>query len=66
MIEFKNVDVVFGKQPERAIQLLDQGMSRSKILESTGLTAAVRNASLSVAKGEICVLMGLSGLSYLP
>jgi len=61
MIEFKNVDVIFGKQPERAIQLLDQGMSRSDILESTGLTAAVRNASLSVAKGEICVLMGLSG-----
>jgi len=61
MIEFKNVDVIFGKQPERAIQLLDQGMSRSKILEKTGLTAAVRNASLSVAKGEICVLMGLSG-----
>ena len=61
MIEFKNVDVVFGKQPNRAIPLLDQGMSRSKILEDTGLTAAVRNASLSVAKGEICVLMGLSG-----
>jgi len=61
MIEFKNVDVIFGKQPERAIPLLDQGVSRSKILENTGLTAAVRNASLSVAKGEICVLMGLSG-----
>ena len=61
MIEFKNIDVIFGKKPERAIQLLDQGMSRSKILEKTGLTAAVRNASLSVAKGEICVLMGLSG-----
>ena len=61
MIEFKNVDVIFGKQPERAIKFLDQGMSRSNILEKTGLTAAVRNASLSVAKGEICVLMGLSG-----
>jgi len=61
MIEFKNVDVVFGKQPVRAIQLLDQGMSRSDILDKTGLTVAVRNASLSVAKGEICVLMGLSG-----
>jgi len=61
MIEFNNVDVVFGKQPERAIPLLDQGMSRSDILDKTGLTVAVRNASLSVAKGEICVLMGLSG-----
>lgn len=61
MIEFDNVDVVFGKQPERALDLLDQGVSRGDILKQTGLTAAVRNASLSVAKGEICVLMGLSG-----
>ncbi|GLQ32196.1 choline ABC transporter ATP-binding protein [Litoribrevibacter albus] len=61
MIEFKNVDVVFGKQPERALPLLDRGLSRSEILDETGLTAGVRNASLSVAKGEICVLMGLSG-----
>jgi len=61
MIEFNNVDVVFGKQPERAIPLLDHGMSRSDILDKTGLTVAVRNANLSVAKGEICVLMGLSG-----
>jgi len=61
MIEFKNVDVIFGKKPEQAIPLLDRGMSRSEILENTGLTTAVRNASLSVAKGEICVLMGLSG-----
>ncbi|GAA3911884.1 choline ABC transporter ATP-binding protein [Litoribacillus peritrichatus] len=61
MIEFKNVDVVFGKQPERALTLLDQGLSRNEILTQTGLTAAVRNASLSVDKGEICVLMGLSG-----
>ncbi len=61
MIEFKNVDVVFGKQPERALPLLDQGLSRAEILDQTGLTAGVRDASLRVAKGEICVLMGLSG-----
>lgn len=61
MIEFKNVDVVFGKQPERALPLLDQQASCQEIQEQVGLTAAVRNASLKVGKGEICVLMGLSG-----
>lgn len=61
MIEFKNVDVVFGKQPERALPLIDKGESLQEIKEKTGLTAAVRNACLKVGKGEICVLMGLSG-----
>lgn len=61
MIEFKNVDVVFGKQPERALPLMDSGASLQEIQEQTGLTAAVRDACLKVGKGEICVLMGLSG-----
>jgi glycine betaine/proline transport system ATP-binding protein len=61
MIEFENVDVIFGKQPERALPLIDDGLSRDEILSRTGLTTAVRGANLSVGKGEICVLMGLSG-----
>lgn len=61
MIEFKNVNVVFGKQPKKALPLIEQGISCLDIQEQTGLTAAVRQASLKVAKGEICVLMGLSG-----
>jgi glycine betaine/proline transport system ATP-binding protein len=61
MIKFENVDVVFGKQAERALPMLDKGLSRAEILDQTGLTAGVRNANLSVKKGEICVLMGLSG-----
>lgn len=61
MIEFKNVDVVFGKQPERALPLIDDNVTRQDISEQTGLIAAVREASLKVNKGEICVLMGLSG-----
>ncbi len=61
MIEFKNVDVVFGSQPARALEMLDRGEDRSAIYEKTGQTVGVNNASLRVEKGEICVLMGLSG-----
>lgn len=61
MIEFKNLDVVFGKQVDQALPLLDSGVSRNEILEKTGCTAGVRNANLKVEQGEICVLMGLSG-----
>lgn len=61
MIEIKNLDVVFGKKPEDALPLLDSDMDREQIRNETGLVVGVKNASLSVGRGEICVLMGLSG-----
>lgn len=61
MIEIENVNVVFGKHPRRALPLIEQGMERAAIREQTDLVVGVQNASLNVKKGEICVLMGLSG-----
>jgi glycine betaine/proline transport system ATP-binding protein len=61
VIEFKNVDIIFGETPHEAAKLLDQGKEREEILETTGNTIGVHNASIKVEKGEICVLMGLSG-----
>jgi len=61
MIEIKNLDVVFGKNAEQALPLLDAGEDRENIREKTGLVVGVKDASISVKKGEICVLMGLSG-----
>ncbi len=60
-VEFKHVDVVFGNAPEKALALLDQGQNREGILQTTGHTVGVHDASISVKRGEICVLMGLSG-----
>ncbi|KZZ44020.1 choline ABC transporter ATP-binding protein [Thalassolituus sp. HI0120] len=61
MIEIKNLDVVFGDQPDAALALLDEGGDREQILDKTGQVLGVKNASLKVERGEICVLMGLSG-----
>ena len=61
MINIKNLDVVFGDQPERALELLDQGQEREEIRNNTGLVVGVNKANLQIRKGEICVLMGLSG-----
>jgi glycine betaine/proline transport system ATP-binding protein len=61
MINIKNLDVVFGDQPERALALLDQGQEREEISNNTGLVVGVNKANLQINKGEICVLMGLSG-----
>lgn len=60
-VEFKHVDVIFGKDQKRAAALLDQGKNRNEILAETGSVLGVADASLVVEEGTICVLMGLSG-----
>lgn len=61
VIQFEHVDVVFGPHPSLALELMDEGMARDEILNRTRNIVAVRDASLSVEEGQICVLMGLSG-----
>ena len=58
---FENVDIVFGDNPERALEMVDQGKTRDQIGAETGLVLGVAHASLTVKEGEILVLMGLSG-----
>ncbi|MDZ7904678.1 MAG: choline ABC transporter ATP-binding protein [Cypionkella sp.] len=60
-VTFDRVSIVFGDAPQRAIPLMDQGLSRAEIQEKTGQVLGVHDCSLTVAKGEILVLMGLSG-----
>ena len=61
IIRFEDVDVIFSTRPKPALDLLDQGFSRPEILQKTGLIVGVEKANLEINKGEICVLMGLSG-----
>lgn len=60
-VEFDRVSIVFGDNPDRALPLMDQGLSRSEVQERTGQVLGVHDCSLTVAEGEILVLMGLSG-----
>ena len=60
-VEFRDVDIIFGKKPAAALALLDEGKSREEILEQTGNVLGVAGASIAIEEGEICVLMGLSG-----
>lgn len=62
-VEFRNVDIVFGSEWEKAegIKLIDQGRSRNEILEQCGAIVGCSQANLIVNQGEISVLMGLSG-----
>ena len=60
-VEFKNVDIMFGKDTREALALLDAGKDRTEILAKTGSVLGCAGASLVVKEGEISVLMGLSG-----
>ncbi|ANC01286.1 MULTISPECIES: choline ABC transporter ATP-binding protein [Pseudomonas] len=61
IIRFEDVDVIFSSKPREALSLLDEGKTREQILKQTGLVVGVEKANLDIEKGEICVLMGLSG-----
>ncbi|MAC47504.1 glycine betaine/L-proline ABC transporter ATP-binding protein ProV [Oceanospirillum beijerinckii] len=60
-LEVQNLCKVFGEQPEKALSLLDQGVSKDDIFARTGHTIGVKGANLSINEGEIFVIMGLSG-----
>jgi glycine betaine/proline transport system ATP-binding protein len=61
VVTFDHVDVIFGPDPAAAIAMLDKSAERNEIFKTTQNLVAVHDASLEVAEGEICVLMGLSG-----
>ncbi|MDW8846995.1 glycine betaine/L-proline ABC transporter ATP-binding protein ProV [Erwinia sp. MMLR14_017] len=60
-LEVKNLYKVFGENPDRAFKLIDKGISKEALLEKTGLSLGVKDASLAIEEGEIFVIMGLSG-----
>lgn len=60
-VEFNKVDIIFGNDRRAALEMLDDGKTREEILDATGQVLGVADASISVEKSEICVLMGLSG-----
>src|SRR6056297_1671865 len=60
-ITVNNLYKIFGKKPERAIPMLQDGVSKPEILEQTGCTVAINNASFEIHQSETFVIMGLSG-----
>jgi len=60
-VEIENVTKIFGPSPEEGLQRLRWGESKAAILEATGNTVGVSDASFQVEQGQIFVVMGLSG-----
>jgi len=60
-IKADNLYKVFDGKGQKEIEMLKNGMSKDDILEETGATVGINNASFEVEEGEIFVIMGLSG-----
>ncbi|MBW9118049.1 glycine betaine/L-proline ABC transporter ATP-binding protein ProV [Rhizobium cauense] len=60
-ISLKNVYKVFGERPERAMEMIRAGKTKSEIHTKHKCSVGVNNASFDIRTGEIFVIMGLSG-----
>ncbi len=56
-----NVTKIFTSHPQRALTLLEQGLSKDEIFSQTGQAVGLVKVSFDVGEGEILVVMGLSG-----
>jgi glycine betaine/proline transport system ATP-binding protein len=60
-LELEHLSKIFGPAPQVGLQQLQQGKSKAALLEDSGHVLGVNDVSLSVAQGELFVIMGLSG-----
>lgn len=61
IISIRNLYKVFGKDPQKAMALVHQGMGKDELLEQTGHVIGLNNVNLDVERHRIQVVMGLSG-----
>jgi len=60
-ITVENLTKIFGNHPEKALKLMDQGVSKDEILNKTGQAVGIKDVSFEIEEGETFVVMGLSG-----
>ncbi|RYG72857.1 glycine betaine/L-proline ABC transporter ATP-binding protein [Lentibacillus lipolyticus] len=60
-IKVDKLTKIFGRRPKQAVKYLEENKSKDEILELTGMTVGVNQASFEVQDGEVFVIMGLSG-----
>ncbi len=60
-ITVENLTKIFGNHPEKALTLMDQGVSKDEILMKTGQAVGIKDVSFEIEEGETFVVMGLSG-----
>lgn len=56
-----NLSKIYGNNPDKAFELLEQGYSSHQILKQTGQAIGILDINIEVSEGETFVVMGLSG-----
>ena len=60
-VKVEHLTKIFGKKQQQALAMIQENRDKNDILEQTGATVGVYDASFEVNEGEIFVIMGLSG-----
>ncbi|MGO2638898.1 MAG: quaternary amine ABC transporter ATP-binding protein [Enterococcus viikkiensis] len=60
-VKVEHLTKIFGKKQQQALSMIQDNRSKNEIVEQTGATVGVYDASFEVNEGEIFVIMGLSG-----
>ncbi len=61
VVELQKVDIVFGDRTKAALALIDGGATREEVIAKTAAVPGAIGINLAIERGQICVLMGLSG-----
>jgi glycine betaine/proline transport system ATP-binding protein len=57
----RNLYKIFGPDPDEAMRLLEEGLTKDEIFACTHTTIGVQDADFAIGEGEVFVVMGLSG-----
>lgn len=60
-IEIRHLYKIFGPKPDKCMALVEQGMDKNELRDVHGHVLGLRDVNLSIAPGQIQVVMGLSG-----
>lgn len=61
IIRVENCSIVFGRRARQALEMRRSGKSKAEVEKETGSTIGAYDATFDVSKGEIFVIIGLSG-----
>ncbi len=61
IITIKNLYKIFGPNPQKALELVQDGVGKDELLEKTGHVLGLSDINLEMPRNQIQVIMGLSG-----